>query len=668
MNLLKKRSSGWNGIFLVVLFLLVLPVMGSGIGKQINDSTRLISKQDIRYLQNLAEDTWNCIDYLADKNTQLPYDNIQKGEYTSVTNIGLYVASLAAAVDMGFISRRKAVQRLETLLVNLEQFTKWNGFTQSWNSVINGHPAGHDPWISTLDSGNYYAGLMVGRAYFPKLKPLFDKIIEAADWSKFYNAKAEKLYFGYNCKEQRFGGNLDFLGSDARLAYFLAIAKNKIPARSWKKLNRNMEERYDMQYFQPGWQGGGLFMQMISGLILNEKDTFIGHAAANFAYAQIIHAQKNNYPVWGWSASAAPQGGYLGMNALQDKVVTPHASALAIHYYPARVVENLKKLEEMGARKPWVVNGKKKNFGFRDSINLKTKAVADNYLVLDQCMLFMALANFLDNGIIWETFKENAGIREGYRKIPDLQPTGFVKKISGRDSGDAYKGDSWGKIIEKGGVATPYIEKVVRHADAVHVQGTIKIDGELAEWQNVKPIMMGKESYLNIQNLKKLNDQDARVFFMWDKKFLYFAAEVMDNDLIFNQTGENIWKDDIIEFFIAPQQDDFVWGRKNCFQIGLAANGPEGRPQTWAWFQDGATGDNVLLAANTGKVLSDGKQGYIIEAAIKWSFLGIKPAPDMIIGVAPAIHFIDSSRENNYKLEWSFLPDGKSLGQLILKK
>jgi hypothetical protein len=124
----------------------------------------------------------------------------------------------------------------------------------------------------------------------------------------------------------------------------------------------------------------------------------------------------------------------------------------------------------------------------------------------------------------------------------------------------------------------------------------------------------------------------------------------------------------VIELFLSPDAHNFVWGNKDCFQIGFAASGPDGKPQTWAWFQDGPTDGHVLAASKLGDTLVNGKRGYTIEGAIEWSFLNITPRPALMLGATPAIHFVDQKRENELKLIWCFLPDAKSLGELLLRK
>ncbi len=667
---IRTKSLRFGLLLLLALSLLQQPALAMGSIKGYFSKDKLSSK-DINYLKGVAKETWSCIDFMVNPNTQLPYDNIHKYEWTSVTNIGLYVASIAAAVDMGYLSKKTAEERLKVLLENYDQFQKWDGFTQSWNSVVSGKPSPNDPWTSTLDSGNLYAGMMVARAYFPKLKSLLTQILDEPKWASVYDPNNEKLLFGYNFRTRKLGGPLNDFGSDARLAYFLAMGKGVVPKNALEKLNRGLEERYGYQYYLPGWQGGGLFMQMISGLMVDERNTLMGQAAANFAYAQILHAKEKDYPVWGWSASESPSGGYLGMNAIEDDVVTPHASVLAIIYYPRHVVRNLKELEKMGARKPLLINGKERHFGFRDAINIKSGKVTDNYLMLDQCMLFLSLANYLNKGVIWKNFKKNPGIGDDYATVPDLRDRHIFKTLQARDLKKAVVGevDALAKLPEPNVVVHPFKEKGMRETTAVYAVDGIKVDGDLEDWGQADPIVINRETNAEVENQNQEGNQQAIAYFMWDQTYLYFAARVYDRDLVFTQNPVDLWKDDAIELFIAPKQKDFEWGRKDCFQIGLSASGPEGKPEKWAWFQNGDPGDNVELASKLlDKDVEEEDKGYIIEAAIKWSFLGITPAVDQVIGVSPAIHFVDKNHQNEVKLNWCYLPDGKSLGKLKLVK
>jgi hypothetical protein len=110
------------------------------------------------------------------------------------------------------------------------------------------------------------------------------------------------------------------------------------------------------------------------------------------------------YPVWGMSpSSTVPGGGYseygvkvLGSKGYKSGVITPHASALALEVSPDEVVANLRRLVEL-----YDIYGE---YGFYDAVDPVTGKVTYKYLTLDQAMLFIALANYLDDHSVQEYF------------------------------------------------------------------------------------------------------------------------------------------------------------------------------------------------------------------------------------------------------------------------
>ncbi|HOW28519.1 MAG TPA: glucoamylase family protein [Elusimicrobiota bacterium] len=400
-------------------------LMSAGIEPgSIYPSMRELGDEDRKYLIQLARDTWECIDSLSHPATGLPYDNNNReAQNTSVSNIGVYAASLAGAMEMRFITREDALSRAGKLMDGLEKFKHWNGFCQSWNNIETFEPSRDDAWISVLDSGNLAGGLLVIKGAFPEMSARIGRYLDAMDWGKFYEPSTKVLYGGYNMatgvmnKEWK----LTLLGSDSRLASFIAIGKGQAEPAHWDTLSRDMETRYGLDYLVPGWQGGGLFMQFISGIFVDDRATLMGTSAARFAYAQIHHAKVIGSPVWGWSASDTPNDGYLGWQAIKDRVVTPHASALPLAFFPKESVANLRTLEGLGVRAPMIVDGKSRHLGFRDSIDLSSNQVTRTYLVLDQSMLFLSLVNALTDGVIWKYAALDPLVQNARRLIPDYR-------------------------------------------------------------------------------------------------------------------------------------------------------------------------------------------------------------------------------------------------------
>jgi hypothetical protein len=80
----------------------------------------------------------------------------------------------------------------------------------------------------------------------------------------------------------------------------------------------------------------------------------------------------------------------------------------------------------------------------------------------------------------------------------------------------------------------------------------VKIDGDLSEWNLSSPfkieyqenVVYGKGGWFGF------NDLSAKFHSMWDKEALYFAFEIMDDSVIQEGTGANMWEGDHVEFWI----------------------------------------------------------------------------------------------------------------------
>ncbi len=77
-------------------------------------------------LRTWAADTWESFVAMTNEETGLTSDNLDEvnglAEYTSPTNIGMYMWAILAARDLQIITPREAVQRLEQTLDTLATF------------------------------------------------------------------------------------------------------------------------------------------------------------------------------------------------------------------------------------------------------------------------------------------------------------------------------------------------------------------------------------------------------------------------------------------------------------------------------------------------------------------------------------------------------------------
>lgn len=183
-------------------------------------------------------------------------------------------------------------------------------------------------------------------------------------------------------------------------------------------------------------------MQYISAIFINTDDTPFGNSAANFVYAQTKLSEKNNLlPFYGVSACESPDGGsYIGWGHMDKNVVTPHASVLAIKWMPNETIANLKALEENDMRPDFVdgKTGKKYKFGFTDSYNVVSKEASSRYLILDQGMLFLSLANFLHGDIVRKKFADNSLGSAMNKKMRDLNAQYNIQDFDRLAAGGPY--------------------------------------------------------------------------------------------------------------------------------------------------------------------------------------------------------------------------------------
>lgn len=117
-------------------------------------------------LRRIARRTWLYYETFANEdNNFLPPDNYQEAptptvaQRTSPTNIGVYLLSIIAARDFGWISFTDTIKNIERTLTSVEKMEKFRGHIYNWYETHNLQPL-MPAYISTVDSGNF-AGHLV---------------------------------------------------------------------------------------------------------------------------------------------------------------------------------------------------------------------------------------------------------------------------------------------------------------------------------------------------------------------------------------------------------------------------------------------------------------------------------------------------------------------------
>ncbi|HVU00704.1 MAG TPA: glucoamylase family protein [Polyangiaceae bacterium] len=121
---------------------------------------RALSEDDRDLLRGLALRTWRFFEtFVTEEDHFLPPDNFQQApagvvaHRTSPTNIGTYLLSVITARDLGFITLRETVERLDATLGTIEGLEKREGHVLNWYDTTTLRPL-EPQYVSTVDSGN----------------------------------------------------------------------------------------------------------------------------------------------------------------------------------------------------------------------------------------------------------------------------------------------------------------------------------------------------------------------------------------------------------------------------------------------------------------------------------------------------------------------------------
>ncbi|WP_336278757.1 GH36-type glycosyl hydrolase domain-containing protein [Bartonella sp. CB175] len=122
--------------------------------------TLKLSPEDRKTLRCIARRTWlYYTTFVNAQNNHLPPDNFQEdpealvAQRTSPTNIGVYLLSIIAARDFGWISLEETIKRVESTLNSLEKMEKFRGHLYNWYATDTLKPL-LPTYVSTVDSGN----------------------------------------------------------------------------------------------------------------------------------------------------------------------------------------------------------------------------------------------------------------------------------------------------------------------------------------------------------------------------------------------------------------------------------------------------------------------------------------------------------------------------------
>ena len=437
----------------------VAPALAYALSVPARPRQRALGKDERALALRYARLHWQYFDhFVSAESGWLAPDNFQDDPgpllalRTSPTNIGLQLLATVSAHDLHFISLEEMTERLERAFGALARLARFRGHFYNWYDLQSLMPL-EPAYISTVDSGNFaghlialrqvcqaLAGAPVGGHAPAGLSGRLAALAEQAeryllemDFGFLFDASHKLFSIGYNPATHSLDPSYyDLLASEARLASFVAIAKNDVPLDHWFRLGRMLVSAGGDTALV-SWSGS-MFEYLMPVLVMHSFPfTVLGQTYRGVLGRQIAYGSERGVP-WGISESAfnlrdrqrVYQYRGFGVPALglrrglaRQLVVAPYASALAAMIEPARALENLRNLEKLGTLGA---------YGFYDAVDYtrpdpgKPHAVVRTYMAHHIGMTLVALTNTLEAQLWQRRFHSDPMVRAAELLLDERVP------------------------------------------------------------------------------------------------------------------------------------------------------------------------------------------------------------------------------------------------------
>ena len=298
--------------------------------------------------------------------------------------------------------------------------------------------------LAASDVPEMALGAARARARLAELRSLARRCHELADHDLelFYNPAQHLLAIGYNVVDHRLdAGYYDLLASEARLASYVAIALGKLPQEHWFYLGRQLTSSTGRAALL-SWSGS-MFEYLMPLIVMpSYAGTLLDTTCRAVVARQIEYGRERGVP-WGVSESgynktdahSSYQYKSFGVPGLgfkrglvDDIVVAPYASALALMVAPEAACANLRRLDR---------EGRQGALGLYEAIDYTpsrlppgvASVTVRSYMAHHQGMSLLALAHLLCDSPMQRRFSADPALRatdlllqERVPRVPAIYP------------------------------------------------------------------------------------------------------------------------------------------------------------------------------------------------------------------------------------------------------
>lgn len=275
-------------------------------------------------------------------------------------------------------------------------------------------------------------------AYQNLLKRI-DDIAQNIKFTPLYNTKRQLFSIGFDIEENRLTNSYyDLLASEARQTSYLAIAKGEVEQKHWFKLGRTLTllDRYKGLV---SWSGT-MFEYLMPLLTMKSyKNTLLDETYHFVVRSQKKYGRQRRVP-WGVSESGfysldinldyqykAFGVPWLGLKRglIEDIVIAPYATMLALNVDPKSAMENLRRLS---------VEGLDGLYGFYEAADYTPErlmfenknSIVKSFMVHHQGMSLLGLNNYINKNTMQNRFHSEPIIKSAELLLQERTPSRLV--------------------------------------------------------------------------------------------------------------------------------------------------------------------------------------------------------------------------------------------------
>ncbi|MFW6119503.1 MAG: glucoamylase family protein [Petrotogales bacterium] len=597
---------------------------------QIKEEVEKLTKlNDDELLSELQRKTFNFFWNEINPENGLIKDRSTDDSPCSIASVGFGLSAIPVAIENGWIDKEEGYDRA---LLTLKTFANGgvegkNGFFYHFVNMKTGKRALSSE-ISSIDTTLFIAGALTTAEYFKgtEVETLATQLYEEVDW-EWMLADGDTLSMGWKPEAGFLGARWDSF-NEGILAYVLAIGSptHPIPVSSWDNIYRPVKDTYINLPQET------LFVYQYPNIWVDFRDK-VDHYANYFNNATVASRynwlftftnrfQYETYTkdIWGLSACDGPNGykAYGASEGNHDGTIAPYASIASIAFTPDLSLNSLRAmLENHGSL---ILN----EYGLVSGFNVDANWYSEDNIGIDQGDIILMIENY-KTGLIWELFMKNPSIQSAMGKI------GFEEKEVDYAVTSEYE-----KEFEELKMAPSLKEAVATKAEK-----TIKIDGNLEEWEGTEEYVVDEDMNVPAGGIQVVNKREqilhSYFYIRWNKENLYIAAEVYDEYLVINfgpDAKGGFYQTDSVEFYIDPSK---AGSNAGAMKLAILPFDTKGNPHA-ARHEDANPGPINEVAPDIEVATEKTSYGYNLEVKIPFKYLKIDPRAGTELGFSYTIH------------------------------